>query len=270
MRTYTKRDTETTRPAALRRACLTLCVGLAALTGAAVQPAKADMFTPSVKDQIRLGDQAAAEIMKKYRVVNDSRAARLEDVGRRLVNALPPDERGPWNYRFHLIDSKEVNAFALPGGQTFFFTGLYNRLRTEDELAAVMGHEMTHVRKQHWAHQVAAEQKRGLGLSVLLGLTRAGSAWRTAAGLADTMVNLRYSRKDEDQADAGGLQDMVRASYNPDGMLGLFQILKEAGGGAGGPAWLQDHPLTDTRIDHTRDRISQLPERDFRPERPLN
>jgi len=194
MRTNTKRDGEKTDQAALRRACLSLCVGLAVLTGAAAQPARADMFTPSTKDQIRLGDQAGKIQIRLEAEVNDSRAARVEDVGRRLVDALPPDERGPWNYRFHLIDSKEVNAFALPGGQMFVFTGLYNRLKTEDELAAVMGHEMTHVRKQHWAHQVAAEQKRGLGLSVLLGLTRAGSTWRTAAGLMDTMINLRYSR----------------------------------------------------------------------------
>jgi predicted Zn-dependent protease len=83
------------------------------------------------------------------------------------------------------------------------------------------------------------------------------------------MVNLRYSRKDEDQADAGGLQDMVAAGYNPEGMLGLFQILQESAGGGGGPSWLQDHPLTSTRIEHARDRINQLPDRDFPPERPL-
>jgi len=262
-------DNEMFRRGRLYRVWISLCVGLIVLSGAAAAPARADMFTPSEKDQIRLGNQAAAEVMRKYRVVNDSRAARVEDVGRRLVDALPPKDRGPWDYRFHLIDSKEINAFALPGGNVFMFTGLYNRLKTEDELAAVMGHELTHVRKEHWAHMAGAQAKRQAGLAVILGLSHAGSAWQNVASLADSMLTLRYSRKDEDQADAGGLQDMVTAGYNPEGMLGLFQILQESAGGGGGPSFLQDHPLTSTRIQHTRDRINQLPERDFPPERPL-
>src|SRR5437762_6688418 len=129
---HSLRDRERSGRAGLRRAWLSLCVGLVALSGAAAAPARSDMFTPSEKDQIRLGDQAAAEVMRKYRVVNDSRAASVEDVGRRLLDALSPKDRGPWDFRFHLIDSKEINAFALPGGNVFMFTGLYNKLRTED------------------------------------------------------------------------------------------------------------------------------------------
>jgi len=268
MRRHLSRVRMTSQQAALRLR-LGLFVALVTVSGVAVEPARADMFTPGVKDQIRLGDQAAAEVMKKYRVVNDSRAARVEDVGRRLLDAMSPKDRGPWDYRFHVIDSKDINAFALPGGNVFMFTGLYNRLKTEDELAAVMGHEMTHVREQHWAHMAGAQAKRQAGLAVLLGLTHASSVWQNVAGLADSMLTLRYSRKDEDQADAGGLQDMVAAGYNPEGMLGLFQILQDSAGGGGGPSFLQDHPLTSTRIQHTRDRINQLPDRDFPSERPL-
>lgn len=248
----------------------TAMLAILLLSGAAAAPSRADMFTPSVKQQIKLGDQAAQQIMRQYHVINDDRARRLEEVGHRLVDALPAQERGPWDYRFHLIDSKEVNAFALPGGNIFFFTGLYDRLRTEDQLAAVLGHEMTHVRKEHWAHMAAAEQKRQLFLGIGLAITHAGQGWQTAAGLLDSMVNLRYSRKDEDQADAGGLQDMVDAGYNPQGMLGLFHILQQAGGGGGGPAFLQDHPLTTTRIQHAQQRIDELGTSNFPPERPLD
>src|SRR5262249_33858242 len=231
--------------------------------------ADADAFTPSVQDQLKLGRQAEAEVLRKYRVVNDERARGLESLGRRLEGALSSTERGPWDYRFHVIDSKEVNAFALPGGPIFMFTGLYDRIHTEDELASVTGHEMTHIRKQHWAHQVATQSKRELGLSVLLGLTHAGGAWRQVAGLTDTLLTLRYSRKEEDQADEGGLQDMVAAGYNPKGMLDLFQTLQEAGGGGGTPGFLSDHPLTKDRIRHTEDRIQQLGARSFPPEVPL-
>jgi predicted Zn-dependent protease len=244
-------------------------MALLGLSVAAAGPARADMFTPSVKDQIKLGDQAAADVMGKYRVVNDDRSRRVEDVGRRLVDALSPQERGPWNYRFHVIDSKEINAFALPGGNVFMFTGLYDRIRSEDELAGVMGHELTHVRKEHWAKMAGAQSKREAGLAVILGLAHAGRAWQNIAGLADSMLTLRYSRKDEDQADAGGLQDMVAAGYNPQGMLDLFHTLQQAAGGGGGPAFLADHPLTTTRIQHTQQRINQLDRRDFPPETPL-
>jgi predicted Zn-dependent protease len=232
--------------------------------------ADADAFTPSVQDQLKLGSQAEAEVLRKYRVVNDERARVLESLGRRLEGALSSQERGPWDYRFHVIDSKDVNAFALPGGPIFMFTGLYDRIRTEDELAGVTGHEMTHIRKQHWAHQVATQTKRQLGLSVLLGLTHASGAWRQVAGLTDTLLTLRYSRKEEDQADEGGLQDMVAAGYNPQGMLDLFHTLQSAGGGGGTPKFLSDHPLTTDRIHHTEERIQQLGARSFPPKVPLS
>lgn len=235
----------------------------------AVRPARADMFKPSVQDQKKLGDQAAAEVIRKYRILNDRRAQRVEDVGDRLVDALSSKDRGPWDYRFYLIDSKEVNAFALPGGSIFIFTGLYDRMRTEDELAGVMAHELTHVRKEHWANMTAKAAKRQAGLGVLLGLTKAGRGWQTAAGLANNLLNLKYSRSEEDQADSLGLQDMVAAGYNPRGMLGLFRILQQAGGG-GGPSFLADHPLTSQRISRTEERISQLRSRNFRAETPLN
>jgi predicted Zn-dependent protease len=231
--------------------------------------ADADDLMPSAQDQIKVGTEAAAEVKRKYRILNDERARFLETLGRRLEGALSSQERGPWDYQFYVIDSKEVNAFALPGGPIFMFTGLYDRIRTEDELAAVTGHEMTHVRKQHWARSAAEQTKRQLGLSLLLGLTRAGRAWEQVAGLTDTLLTLRYSRKDEDQADQGGLQDLVAAGYNPKGMLDLFQTLQSAGGEGGSPTFLRDHPLTKNRIRHTQERIEQLGSRSFSPEVPL-
>jgi len=240
-----------------------------ALSAVTAAPVRADMFKPSERDQAKLGDQAAQEVMRKYRVLHDSRARRVEDVGNRLVDALPSKERGPWDYRFYLIDSKEVNAFALPGGNVFVFTGLYDRMRTEDELASVMGHELTHVRKEHWANAAAKQKKRQTGLLVLLGLTRAPNGWQSAAGLLDNLLSLKYSRSEEDQADELGLQDMVAAGYNPRGMLDLFQTLKAASGGGGGPAFLADHPLTNQRIDRTQERIDRLGNRNFRAETPL-
>lgn len=221
--------------------------------------AAADMFMPSVADQKKLGNQAAAQILQKYRVVKGERGSHFSNIGQKLVNALSSKERGPWDYTFRVIDSKEINAFALPGGNMFMFTGLLDRLKTDDEIAAVTGHEMTHVRKEHWAHAYAAQQKRELAGGLLLNLFHAGGIVRALAGGIESLWTLRYSRDEEDQADAGGLQNMVAAGYDPHGMLDLFQVLQNATkGGGGGPEFLSDHPLTSERIKRTQDRIAKL------------
>lgn len=221
--------------------------------------ASADLFKPSAKDQKRLGAQAAQQVLQKYREVKDDRARNFSRVGSKLVNALGSRDRGPWDYSFKVVDSKEVNAFALPGGSMFMFTGLLDRIHSDDELAAVTGHEMTHVRKEHWANAYAGQQKREIGLGLLLGITRANNTLRTLAGGAESLYSLKFSRDEEDQADAGGLQNMVSAGYDPHGMLDLFHTLQTATGGKGeGIEFLQTHPLTKERIQRTQDRINRL------------
>ena len=215
---------------------------------------------PSANDQKKVGQQAAKDILKKYKEVNDRRATHFQEIGRRLVSALSPADQRNWDFRFHVLDSKEVNAFALPGGPMFLFTGLYSRMSSDDALAAVTGHEMTHVRLQHWAKAYAKEQERELGIAALLTILRAGNTVQTLAGLANSAVSLRFSRGEEDQADAGGLQNMLDAGYNPQGMIELFQVLEQLsgnGGGLGGD-FLSDHPLTSDRIKHTKQRIADL------------
>jgi predicted Zn-dependent protease len=224
--------------------------------------ARADAFfpMPSPDDQKRVGDQAARQVLQQYKEVRDSRARHFGDLGRRLVSALPPQDQRLWDYRFHVIDSPEVNAFALPGGSIFLFTGLYDQIHTEDALAAVTGHEMTHVRKQHWAQGYVKQQEREAGIGLLLGLFHAGQAVQTVAGLADSAIGLKFSRGEEDQADAGGLDDMVAAGYDPQGMLQLFGTLQKVAGNGGefGTDFLSNHPLTSDRIKHTQQRIAAL------------
>ncbi len=222
-------------------------------------PALADMFKPSANQQTKLGDQAAAQVLRKYREVKDERADRFRQLGQRLVNALSPGERGPWKYQFHVIESKEVNAFALPGGQMFMFTGLLNRIHSNSELAAVTGHEMTHVRKEHWAKAYAGQQERQLGLGILLGIFRANNTLRIIGGVTESAYTLKYSRSEEDQADEGGLKNMVAAGYDPNGMIYLFHTLQQASKGDGSmPDFLSDHPLTTNRIKKTQQRIDAM------------
>lgn len=254
-----------------------------ALTGAGLavapfllpSPAEAGglFAAPSPDDQKKVGDQAAQQVLQKYHELHDARARHFDQIGQRLVNALPSQDRKTWNFRFHVLDSKEINAFALPGGNMFMFTGLYKLLSTDDALAAVTGHEMTHVRKQHWAKASAQQQQRNALLALGLSIFHAGQAAQTIAGLADSAIGLKYSRGEEDQADQGGLENMVAAGYNPQGMIQLFQALQKASGNGGSVAgdFLSDHPLTSDRIKHAEERIAAMKDqRTFPPLTPLD
>ncbi|BDI33279.1 hypothetical protein CCAX7_53300 [Capsulimonas corticalis] len=259
----------------LRRAAWTGAGLIIAPTLLVPQPAEAGgLFSqPSPADQKKVGDQAAKEVLQKYKEIFDGRAKHFDVLGQRLVAALSPEERKTWNYRFHVLDSKEVNAFALPGGDMFMFTGLYEKLNTDDALAAVTGHEMTHVRKQHWAKAYAKAQQRDTLLALGLAIFHAGQGAQTIAQLADSAISNKFSRGEEDEADAGGLQNMVDAGYNPQGMIQLFQELQKVSGNGGsiGGDFLSDHPLTSARIDHTKQRIAALKrESDFPALTPLD
>jgi len=228
---------------------------------------------PNAGDQRKVGQQAAQQVLQKYKELHDGRARHFQDIGRRLVDALPEQDKKDWDFQFHVLDSKEVNAFALPGGPMFMFTGLYSQMTTDDALAAVTGHEMTHVRKQHWAKAYAKSQERQVVGSVLMQLLHAGSTVQSIAGLATNALSLKYSRSEEDQADAGGLENMVDAGYNPQGMIELFRALQKVSGNGGSFAgdFLSDHPLTTDRIKHTQQRIQDLTSSHrFPPLTPLN
>jgi predicted Zn-dependent protease len=237
----------------------------------AARPAEAvQLFKrPGVDDQKKVGQQAVKQVLQQYKEINDSRASHFREMGQRLVSALSKDDQSKWDYNFHVLDSKEVNAFALPGGPMFMFTGLYNLIATDDALAAVTGHEMTHVRKEHWAKAYAKSQERqtllGLGAVILGGGSKTA---QTIAGLADSAIGSKFSRSEEDEADKGGLEDMVAANYNPKGMIQLFQVLQKQGGN-GNMEFLSDHPLTSNRIKATEKRIAELGNRNFPALKPL-
>ncbi len=223
------------------------------------EEAEAGPFRPSVAEQKKLGKTAAEDILKKHKEVQDDRARSFRRVGTNLIDALPEKERTRWDFSFRVLDNKEVNAFALPGGPMFIYTGLLDRIQSADELAAVTGHELAHVREEHWARQYESEMGRTIGLELLLGVTRTKGAIGDLARAANGLLSLNYSRKEEDQADDKGLQNMNGAGYDPGGMIDLFDTLKKASGNKNeGPDFLRSHPLTENRIRRTRERIEKL------------
>ncbi len=210
-------------------------------------------------DQIQLGKRVAKEIRQKEKVLpqSDIRVKILRKVGMRVLSTFK-DKKEPWEYSFDVIESKDVNAFALPGGPTFFFTGLLDKMKTEDELAAVIGHELTHVRKQHWAIAYVEGQRRNLLITGLLILTRANRTVADLAGLANEAVfDLPFSRANEVEADTLGYDAMVQAHYNPQGMVDTFETLRKLSTGGGKPPeFLSSHPDEKNRIARVQKRIT--------------
>lgn len=231
--------------------------------------AQADMFKPSKADQVKLGQRAAEDLRKKEKVLpaTDPKVRLLKDIGRKLL-ATVDDSKEPWKYTFDVIESKEVNAFALPGGPVFFYTGLLNKLSTEDEIAGILSHELTHVRREHWAYAYADSQKRALGITALLMIFRANTTVANIASIGnDVLVGLPFSRKHETEADMMGLDMMVKAGYNPNGMADVFRLLKSLGGSKP-PEILSTHPDDGKRIQRIEGKIKDM-NRSYPPQIPL-
>lgn len=222
----------------------------------------ADMFKPGVKDQISLGKRAAAQIKKDEKILpEDSRSVlEVRRIANRLLAQIPEKElkKKPFEYSFSVIESKELNAFALPGGPIYIYTGLLEKLKTEDAIAGVLAHELTHVRNEHWASAYADNQKRQLGISAVLMIFGAGETAFKAAAVSDALLfELPYSRKHESEADKVGYDLALKTGFNPSGMIDVFEILKKQSGGGKGNEWISDHPALDRRIADIRARLAK-------------
>jgi beta-barrel assembly-enhancing protease len=203
-------------------------------------------FTPA--EDVQLGRQAAADVRRQLPMLNDRPTdALVERIGRRLIAAVPARFQEPaFRYTFDVANLREINAFALPGGPMFLNRGMLQAARTDDEVAGVMAHELSHVVLRHGTLQAAKAQKFQLGAfagqvlgSIVGGRTGAIIAQGSQFGLGTYFM--KYSREYEREADLLGAQIMARAGYDPRQMANMFRTIQQQGG-ARGPEWLSDHP----------------------------
>ena len=245
-----------TTPHSLRPRAVVLAVALLAATvlaGAQTRVVAPDnKYTPA--QDVEMGRQAAADARKHLPVMRDDNVTSfVQDIGRRLVAAIPGELRHPeFQYTFEVVNVKEINAFALPGGPMFVNRGMIEAAHDDGEVAGVMAHELSHVLLRHGTAQASKATKYEMGqiAGAVLGSVIGGGwgqviAQGTQFGLGTAF--LRFSREFERQADTEGAQIMARAGYDPLDMAAMFKTIQKQGG-AGGPQWLSDHPDPGNRI----------------------
>ena len=196
---------------------LVLCAGMPAAT----------INLVSIEQEIAIGRQANAQVQKQMPELRDPEVAEyVRTIGRRLVAAAP----GPkYPYSFRVVDYREVNAFALPGGPIWVHRGVLQAATNESQVAGVIAHEVAHIARRHAASQLTKSLVTNLGLGLfaaLLGNSGGADTARAAAGLLADGASLKFSRDDEREADLVGLRMMARAGWDGRGMVELFETLR--------------------------------------------
>lgn len=203
-----------------------------------------------------MGDQAYKEMLGKSKLSNDPKY--LEQVRRVGARVAKVAEKPDYQWEFNVIDdAKAVNAWALPGGKVAVYTGLLNLGVSDDELAAVMGHEVAHALAQHSRERMSQALTQQIGLAALGATGKLGEGGLQAVNLALGIgVGLPFGRKQESEADYIGLELMAKAGYDPRAALSFWQKMEKASGGNKPPEFLSTHPSSDNRM---RDIEAALP-----------
>lgn len=217
------------------------------------------------EQEIALGLQAAPQMAQQHGGLHPDQEAQnvVDQICNRLVTSTKAKET-PYRFECHVLaDEETINAFALPGGQVFITAALLKRLRSEGQVAGVMGHEIAHVVARHGAeHMAKAKLTQGLtGAAVLATYDPNDPSSRGSAGVAvliGQMVNMRFGREDELESDRLGVRFMAEAGYDPRSMVEVMRVLAESAGGAGRqPEFFSTHPNPDRRVERIEQAIAE-------------
>lgn len=228
------------------------------LAGCSTNPAtgRSQLILVSSKDIMAMGIAAKPELIEQYGGETDSPELRsyVRRVGQQLVENVEAVYLDlPWE--FFVLESDQINAFALPGGKVFITIGLLSKLSSEGQLAGVLGHEVGHVTARHIderiSHSVTVQ-----GLLAVLDATVESGAAVIVGGLAGSSYLLSFNRDQETEADKLGLTYMTRSFYDPFGMREVLDVLKEASAGNRSIEFLSTHPHPETRIKKIEELLS--------------
>jgi predicted Zn-dependent protease len=185
---------------------------------------------------------------------------RLRAIAQRIVPYTSEcnDAARNWKWEVNLLGSQELNAFCMPGGKIAFYYGILSKLQLDDdEVAAIMGHEISHALLEHARERMGKTTATKLGIELGAALFGLGNAGRMAGDLGGQLLTLKFSRDDESEADALGLILAAKAGYNPRAGVTLWQKMLSANKGAP-PQWLSTHPSGEARIREIEARMPQV------------
>jgi predicted Zn-dependent protease len=215
----------------------------------------------SEDQEVALGQRYAEQVAEQLPLVRDAAInAYIAELGGRIARGTSRADL-PW--QFAIVDAREVNAFALPGGFIYLNRGLIERADRMNELAGVLGHEIGHVVLRHSVKQMEKATKTNVGIAVVCTLTGwcEGGAAQVAINVAGSAWFAHHSRQDEAAADSDAVVSVARAGIDPSGIPRFFETLLRERRASPGPleTWFRTHPLEESRVEHTRDLVQALP-----------
>lgn len=233
------------------------CAGVGAFNPATGQK---EFIMISTASEVNMGRNVHNQIIQKYKFSDDEeKVKRIRGIGRRLAQV---SDRRDYEYNFYLLEKDIINAFTAPGGNIYLFEGLYVKLESDDEIAAVLAHEMGHCAAKHVVKRIQANLGYNIIGSLLFAHMKVKNKEKKriayAANSIMSLVMLGYSREDEYIADRLGIKYMHLAGYDPKGTLKVLNILKEDSKGPQGPIILRSHPYLDERIMQARIEIERI------------
>lgn len=214
---------------------------------------KTQAVSLSVDQEIAIGLQQAPSMAQQHGGLypNDQAQQLVDQVGMKLVNNTFAKNSG-YKFEFHLLrDERAINAFALPGGQCFITYALFSKLKNEDQLAGVLGHEIGHVLGKHSNERITDANFWKL---LTMGASVGADLGQLANGIGQQTL-LKNGRGDELESDELGVKIMVDAGYNPEELIGVMEILKAAAGPNRVPEFQSTHPDPENRIEKIKEAI---------------
>jgi beta-barrel assembly-enhancing protease len=213
----------------------------------------------SKDEEVAIGSETAREVQNALPIVNDPYiVSYINELGDTIASHT---SRADLDWHFFVINSHQVNAFALPGGFIYVNRGLIEATSRADELAGVLGHEIGHVIQRHSVEQMQNQQKVGAVAEIACTLTSLceSQLGQAAINIGGTAVIARYSRADELEADSEAVENVLKVNIDPEGIPSLFEVLMQQRRTEPTivDAWFSTHPLEESRIDHSRSLIAR-------------
>jgi beta-barrel assembly-enhancing protease len=214
----------------------------------------------SQQQEVQIGAEQSNQVNSQLPIIKDPAVNRyLQILGDSLAHVT---SRPDLDWHFYMVNTNDFNAFALPGGYIYINRGVAERATNMDEFASVLAHEIGHVVLRHSVKQMEQMQGANVGVTIACVLTGVCNSGLTQAGInvAGQAVFAKFSRDDEAQADAAGVDELVRAGINPNGMTRMFEKLlaERQSRPSGLDAWFTDHPLEEDRIQATKDQVAKI------------